>query len=505
MPEQTIEDLGKLVKNKYPAYSSMPDIEVGKRVKAKYPDAYGHFKDVDLPALPGQTNQTSQGPKVAPPGELNPKYKESDEHDFWKKPTLSNFFIPPEFKEDFPRGAAEIANKRYSKGVIDISEGMKRALTPAAIPLAVANPAAALPAVGVSMGAQKGGEYVAKNLGATPDQARAVGEVSSWVPYGSLASKPLREAVSGGVKGAASEVYNAVAKKPLRSLEGYYLGKLVGGPHGEALGGTIALGIPAARGLVRGAREGWLAGKSPESELKVETPGESEKVESKPTETNQPLDRQETLKPEVASTLKEGARRVNPDGSIQVLKRVPLDQIKSDTGNKMYGDVVRSFKTSGYSVQPELREGEGGNYTVHEGHHRVASLEGQKDVLAWTPEKAGTEEKPTRESMQVDNPSEELSRLREQKKLDQPPKSADQPSKLEGQASERAQSENREAKENKLAAFLYRKGYDLNNIKPTSELLKSLGKDAGLSYKPSLRTLEQAIKKAKLLSTSFSQ
>lgn len=43
---QTIVDLGKLVKQKYPgAYDDLPDDEVGRKVKAKYPGAYDDFVD----------------------------------------------------------------------------------------------------------------------------------------------------------------------------------------------------------------------------------------------------------------------------------------------------------------------------------------------------------------------------------------------------------------------------------------------------------------------------
>jgi len=56
MAEQTIEDLGKLVKAKYPQYAALPDAEVGRKVKAKYPQ-YSQFKETLLGAektgLPG--------------------------------------------------------------------------------------------------------------------------------------------------------------------------------------------------------------------------------------------------------------------------------------------------------------------------------------------------------------------------------------------------------------------------------------------------------------------
>jgi len=49
----TIIDLGRQVKNKYPQYKDMSDEEVGRRVRAKYPDAYGDFEDIK------PTNQVS--------------------------------------------------------------------------------------------------------------------------------------------------------------------------------------------------------------------------------------------------------------------------------------------------------------------------------------------------------------------------------------------------------------------------------------------------------------
>src|SRR3990167_9313416 len=43
----TIIDLGKKVKTKYPGvYDDLPDAEVGKKVKAKYPGSYDDFTDL---------------------------------------------------------------------------------------------------------------------------------------------------------------------------------------------------------------------------------------------------------------------------------------------------------------------------------------------------------------------------------------------------------------------------------------------------------------------------
>ena len=64
---------------------------------------------------------------------------------------------------------------------------------------------------------------------------------------------------------------------------------------------------------------------------------------------------------------------------------------------------------------------------------------------------------------------------------------------------EASQSTARAAKENQLARHLDKNFPDLTKIPKTSEFLKTVGKEAGLKWEPSLRTLEEAIKKANML------
>ncbi|CAN5361215.1 hypothetical protein BH10ACI1_BH10ACI1_02730 [soil metagenome] len=45
---KTIKDLGKLIKEKYPEYGDMPDEEVGRLMKDRFPDAYNDFEDTGL-------------------------------------------------------------------------------------------------------------------------------------------------------------------------------------------------------------------------------------------------------------------------------------------------------------------------------------------------------------------------------------------------------------------------------------------------------------------------
>ena len=109
-----------------------------------------------------------------------------------------------------------------------------------------------------------------------------------------------------------------------------------------------------------------------------------------------PVPRAETLKPDVARGLAEGARRVNPDGSVQVLRRVPLDQIQPDEGNQIDPDIVHSYQTSGYAVQSELRANPEGGFIVTEGHNRITAdaRNGKTDILAWTPEQRAPSTQP---------------------------------------------------------------------------------------------------------------
>jgi hypothetical protein len=47
MATQTINDLGRLVKSKYPGqYDDLNDDELGRKIKAKFPGSYDDFSDV---------------------------------------------------------------------------------------------------------------------------------------------------------------------------------------------------------------------------------------------------------------------------------------------------------------------------------------------------------------------------------------------------------------------------------------------------------------------------
>lgn len=80
---QTVLDLGRMVKSKYPDYADMSDLEVGRSVKAKYPNDYGDFSDVGVGPPPPiaapnpayvihQRGRVENAPTTPFPEELSP-------------------------------------------------------------------------------------------------------------------------------------------------------------------------------------------------------------------------------------------------------------------------------------------------------------------------------------------------------------------------------------------------------------------------------------------------
>lgn len=109
----------------------------------------------------------------------------------------------------------------------------------------------------------------------------------------------------------------------------------------------------------------------------------------------------DTLNPEVAQSLAESSTRTMPDGSLQVLRDIPVESISpaAPTEERPQGNVIYPEKVQEYTEKPsalpvELRETEPGQFTVHDGHHRIeaAKARGEETVRAWVPEGAKTEE-----------------------------------------------------------------------------------------------------------------
>lgn len=56
---QTVEDLGRLIKQKHPDYGDIPDAELGRKIKLKYKGSYDDFEDAPSIGLPGPSKPSN--------------------------------------------------------------------------------------------------------------------------------------------------------------------------------------------------------------------------------------------------------------------------------------------------------------------------------------------------------------------------------------------------------------------------------------------------------------
>lgn len=98
---------------------------------------------------------------------------------------------------------------------------------------------------------------------------------------------------------------------------------------------------------------------------------------------NPPVSYKESL----SGDFQEGQERIKPNGELQILTRLPLDQIVFTPGNRIYEDRVRQ-----YVVHPPARHPEAlivrGQFVLEDGNHTVAAAmdRGDKDMLVWVGE-----------------------------------------------------------------------------------------------------------------------
>lgn len=134
--------------------------------------------------------------------------------------------------------------------------------------------------------------------------------------------------------------------------------------------------------------EKWLSSRSAKPADNIT----SESKTAKPT-IQESVDRAETLKPEVASTLAAGSTRTNPNGTTQELKEIDLSDIlpaqpteARPEGNVMYPETVAKYVKNPTPVAPEVNPSTDGTFFItHDGHHRIeaAKQRGETSILAW--------------------------------------------------------------------------------------------------------------------------
>lgn len=257
----------------------------------------------------------------------------------------------------------------------------------------------------INSGAQSAiSEYNAKtkgSMGQAVEAARpfSVGPaISAGLEMGGAAGSalaplgPLPAAIGAGVAGVgtAAAVYSG-ADLALQKIRNY-----LGGSNEE----------PSLSDSAKNLAINTLLSKGGEGLMKFFGKGATSSTIEKPFEG---LTRAQTEKPEIASQLKEGDRRINPDGSTQVLQKVPLDNIEPAPGNQIDESTVANYQKNGYSVKPELSApDENGQYEIFEGHHRITAdaRNGKDQILSWVPESPVDTSK-----IQVFNPLGDVNRL----------------------------------------------------------------------------------------------
>jgi uncharacterized ParB-like nuclease family protein len=106
------------------------------------------------------------------------------------------------------------------------------------------------------------------------------------------------------------------------------------------------------------------------------------------------IDRNETLKPEVARTLAVGSTRVNVKGGVETLMEIPMDQVDRMPGNRMFEEAIQKHTDNPSPVDIEIRQEPNSRYKLYDGHHRFEALrrQGAKTIRAWV-SKSGLEDR----------------------------------------------------------------------------------------------------------------
>jgi hypothetical protein len=262
MPE-TIFDLGKKVKAKYPGqYDDLADDEVGRRIKTKHPGAYDDF--TDAPAVVGMEKLGGSAPGPAKPPKITPEPYHILSED--KPPTLNpnpttlperarNFLIGPgrdkTFKLPIASSAGEQVQKavdapmtaaggapfdpkqpnvysppRSAKAASDVIRGVGTVVAAGAVPSIVRAPFQAAKGIVAGTAGEVVGHGGAKFLGASDDAADLAGDLTGF-GAGAVAvrsgPRTVAEAKTAIQKKLAPEPRAAMVKaiKPLSTNIGF--------------------------------------------------------------------------------------------------------------------------------------------------------------------------------------------------------------------------------------------------------------------------------------------
>ena len=408
------------------------------------------------------------------------------------------------------------------KGAHEMITGAEKAATPLAVGAAIANPEVTIPAMAVGAMGEAAGKYIPKAFGASEDVSNLTGDIAGLVSGGLGAKAGPR--ISSAARVAAPDVAMGIGKAGAGMATGAAM-------HGLGVPGsdfsTALLTRPGLRqigqGLVAGARE--LLGKGVKaSDLKVEAPskvtppkgpsvGELKAAVKNGTITPEQfdarIDQMSGMNDEAKTLAKSDIRttiapksKITPDTTPKVLSLGQLERL-TKMGRLTMEEFNSRLAKLGYSEEDRGHLSELLKATIEE--EKAAKEEGGEGVKPSPKEEVKTEVKSplTDEQRQEKIDAFKIGKVetpgsfQESLIKDLTGEPQEKPPITELQIEE-SQSIARAAKETTLARYLANnKEVDLDNIPKTAEYLRAIGKEAGLKREPSLRTLENAIIRAR--------
>ncbi len=240
------------------------------------------------------------------------------------------------------------------------------------------------------------------------DIAGAVGDIggigalgAAMGGTGAALDSDLAQSLGSGIKAGAGDVAAGTAKAATGTGVAVGAHALGLGPFGEYMLAKPLI-VNGLKQVGQGVKAGVEEGKTRYSLLKdpgditFKNPSAAEQqayespVNTTKITTPKSITYKDSQNPTIAKELQLGTKRTMPDGSTQILRSVPIDDISGDPGNQIWGKLVDEYQQNGYTVHPELRDsGPNGDtkYTINEGHHRILSdvKNGKTNITTWVP------------------------------------------------------------------------------------------------------------------------
>jgi hypothetical protein len=468
MPE-TVEDLGKLVKSKYgDAYGSMSDIEVGRAVKAKYPE-YSQYTDIpDQPSFKAKVqNFLATG---NPSGSYNHNPDDPSKQFTLPKWLDNNYVNAGVMAATLGAGALE-----NPEGVVNLAKSLYQGAR-AGLPKIMGG--AAMGAVG--SGLEAGVETMFPGLG-LPAYARYLATYPGW--------KTMGQGVKEGAQAFGTEFNPQSPTSFLRSESTDVLPFQAKVAPPEAGPKTPAPKGPSLSMLQDAVKSGHMPVEQFEQELpKLNFDADTQALIKKNLASK--------IAPKSSYTLGETPKTLSLGHLKAAVKSgiMDMDEFEGSLQKLGYDSESRTLLSQLLKKEMESDAEE----AASEGVSKVGKVESPKAKAPETVDVGSTVKSlegpvPDNESLNIEDNFPEIQRRVRSGDIKPTDKLySDYENKVKD-----LQADLRGAKETRLANHLLKTDADLSKIPRTSEYLNALRKESGEKNSISLGTLERAIVKAR--------